>query len=107
VYYLNHLHDHAQQYTHNEHPSPLDVRECHHIAKSVARWTWNHFDIEASDQRFSELQSRRGKQGGRPAMEDKQASARLMRAQGMGVRAIARELDVNPSTVSRWVLQKP
>lgn len=103
VYYLNSLHDHAQQYTHNEHPKPLDVRECYHIAKSVARWTWNHFDIEASDKRFSELQSRRGRQGGRPAMEDKQMSARLMRAKGMSLRAIAEELEVSKSVVGNWV----
>lgn len=107
VYYLAHLHDHAQQYTHNEHPNPLDVRECHHIAKSVARWTWNYFDINASDRRFSELQSYRGKQGGRPAMEDKHASARLLRAQGVGIRAIARELGVNHQSVSNWVSKKP
>jgi hypothetical protein len=103
VYYLNSLHDHAQQYTHNEHPSPLDHRECHHIAKSVARWTWNHFDVEASDKRFSELQSARGKRGGRPAMEDKQTSARLMRAKGMTQVAIAAELEVNQSSVARWL----
>jgi DNA-binding NarL/FixJ family response regulator len=103
VYYLNSLHDHAQQYTHNEHPKPLDVRECHHIAKSVARWTWNHFDIEASDQRFRELQSRRGKMGGRPAMEDKQSSARLMRTQGMTQKEIAQELKVHVNSVARWL----
>lgn len=102
VYYLNHLHDLAQQYTHNEHPTPLDLKECHHIAKSVARWTWNHFDIEASDKRFSELQSRRGKMGGRPAMKDKRISARLMRAKGMSVRAIAAELGVSKSVVGNW-----
>lgn len=108
--YMNSLHDHAQQYTHNEHPTPLDRRECHHIAKSVARWTWNHFDIEASDKRFSELQSRRGKRGGRPAMEDKQMSARLMKAKGMSQRAIAQKLGVDKMTVNRWFkecMQKP
>jgi len=103
VYWLKHLHDHALQFTHNEHPQPLDRKECHHIAKSVARWTWNKFDIEASDRRFSELQSRRGKMGGRPAMEDKQASARLMRAQGMTQKAIAQELKVHVNSVARWL----
>jgi hypothetical protein len=28
----------------------------------VAKWTWQRFDIEASDARFSKLQSFRGKQ---------------------------------------------
>lgn len=110
VRYMNHLHDHAQQYTHNEHPTPLGVRECHHIAKSVARWTWSHFDIEASNKRFSELQSRRGKMGGRPAMEDKKMSARLMRSKGMSLRAIAEELEVSKSVIGNWasdVSRKP
>jgi len=106
VYYLNHLHDLAQQYTHNEHPSPLDVQECHHIAKSVARWTWSHFDIEASDKRFSQLQARRGSEGGKKASaayEDKRASARLMLDQGMNKAAIARELGVHRNTVNNWL----
>jgi hypothetical protein len=106
VYYLNSLHDHAQQYTHNEHPKPLDVRECHHIAKSVARWTWNHFDIEASDKRFRELQSRRGSVGGKKASaayEDKRVSARLMWTQGMTQKTIAQELGVTDRSVRNWL----
>src|SRR5690554_5777732 len=106
VYYLNHLHDLAQQYTHNEHPQPLDVKECYHIAKSVARWTWTHFDIEASDKRFSELQARRGSLGGTKrsaAYEDKRASARLMRASGMSQKAIAEELGVTDRSVRNWL----
>jgi DNA-binding CsgD family transcriptional regulator len=103
VYYQAHLHDLAQQFTHNEHPSPLDRRECYHIARSVAKWTWTHFDIESSDRRFSELQSYRGKMGGRPAMEDKQASARLLRAQGMTQKAIAQELGVGERSVRSWL----
>lgn len=106
VYYLNHLHDLAQQYTHNEHPSPLDAQECYHIAKSVARWTWTHFDIEASDKRFSERQARRGSKGGQKASaayEDKRASARLMRASGMSQKAIAEELGVTDRSVRNWL----
>ncbi len=41
---------------------PMDSREIYQIAKSVAKWTWQRFDIEASDARFSKLQSFRGKQ---------------------------------------------
>jgi hypothetical protein len=102
VYYLNHLHDLAIQYTHNEHPQPLDRKECHHISKSVARWTWNKFDIEASNQKFSALQSWRGRQGGRPPMEDKQFSARLMRAQGVSYSLIAREVGASRRAVIGW-----
>jgi len=106
VYYLNHLHDLSQQYTHNEHPNPLDTRECYHIAKSIARWTWHHFDIEASDKRFSALQARRGSEGGRKASaayEEKRVSARLMKAQGMSQKAIAEELGVHRNSVRNWL----
>lgn len=42
--------------------TPLSPGEVKSIAKSVARWTWREF----SDQRFSAIQSARGKRGGRP-----------------------------------------
>jgi len=85
---------------------PLDPREVWWIAKSVAKWTWRRFDIEASDKRFRELQAERGRRSGKAraaASEDKRASARLMAAQGMSTRAIAAELDVDQSTVVRWL----
>jgi len=85
---------------------PMDGREVWHIAKSIAKWTWRFFDIEASDAKFSALQSYRGKR----AMikrwgnsENKQASARVMREKGYSIRDIALELDVGKSTVARWV----
>ena len=37
--------------------TPLAGNEVWHIAKSVSKWTWNRFDLEASDARFSKLQS--------------------------------------------------
>jgi len=42
---------------------PMDSRECFHIAKSVAKWVWTKFDVEASDARFSKLQAVRGTKG--------------------------------------------
>lgn len=86
--------------------NPMDGREVWHIAKSVAKWTWQRFDIEASDQRFKALQSHRGSLGMHSRWgdnEDKQASARLMAASGRSLREIAAELDVNHVTVSRWL----
>jgi DNA-directed RNA polymerase specialized sigma24 family protein len=87
---------------------PLDGREVWHIVKSVSKWVWRRFDIEASDARFSALQAARGRLGGLAkgaANEDKRASARLMRAQGYSSRAIAQVLGVNQSTVIRWLAQ--
>jgi hypothetical protein len=86
--------------------TPLDGREVWHIAKSVAKWTWRRFDIEASDARFSALQAHRGQLGGRAkgiANEDKRASARLMAAQGMTTKSIASGLGVGLATVYRWL----
>jgi len=41
---------------------PLQGNEVWHIAKSVSKWVWRKFDIEASDARFSRLQAYRAKQ---------------------------------------------
>jgi hypothetical protein len=86
-------------------PSPLMGNEVWHIAKSVARWVWNKFDLEASDAKFSKLQAFRGAKGGvakGAANEDKRASARLMRASGLTFRAICDELDVSIGAVHNW-----
>lgn len=85
---------------------PLQGNEVWHIAKSVSKWTWRTFDLEASDKRFSELQAHRGRMGGLAkgrANEDKQASARLMAATGLSLRAIAAELGVSKSVVGNWL----
>jgi hypothetical protein len=55
--------------------TPLHFSEVKAIAKSVAKWLWTKFDIEASDKRFSKLQAARAKLGkgiSRPKI-DKQA----------------------------------
>lgn len=85
---------------------PLGGREVWHIAKSVALWTWRKFDLEASDRRFQELQAYRSGAAHRARWgdsESKRATARLMAASGHSSRQIASQLDVNQSTVSRWL----
>lgn len=85
---------------------PLQGNEVWQIAKSVSKWTWRRFDLDASDARFSKLQAHRSKQANLARWgdnEDKQASARLMAAAGRSVREIAAELDIGKSTVARWV----
>ena len=101
VLWQSHLNNRALE-RNGDFTHPLQGNEVWHIAKSVSKWTWNRFDLEASDKRFSELQSFRVKQrwGNN---EDKQASARLMAATGLSTRAIAGELGVNQSTVARWL----
>lgn len=90
-------------------PRPLDGREVWHVARSVAKWTYQHFDIEASDARFSKTQAHRGSLGGkasgvvrRASNEDLRADARLMRAKGMKLKEIAEQLGVPLPTVGRW-----
>ena len=94
--------------------NPMDGREVWHIAKSVSKWTWRQFDIDASDARFSALQAHRGRKGGvasglsrAAANEDKRASARLMKQAGYSVRAIAEALSVSVGSVSAWCSAKP
>ncbi len=110
THWLAHLYARAMDYTHNEHPVPLDHQEVHWIAKSVAHWVWTRFDAEASDARFSRRQAARGVRSGearRAASQDKQVQARLMRAGGMSIRQIAADLGVGKSTVARWVSHEP
>ncbi len=89
---------------------PMDGREVWHIAKSVAKWVWNRFDLDASDAKFSLLQAHRGRKGGVASGQARQLSsegdraiARIMAAQGSTVREIGTALGVGKSTVARWI----
>jgi Replicase family/Primase C terminal 1 (PriCT-1)/Homeodomain-like domain len=86
--------------------TPLLGKEVWHIARSVARWTYNRFDVAASDARFKSLQAHRGRLSGEArlgANENQRASARLMKAAGRSYSEIALELDVSRRTVIRWL----
>ena len=105
VLWQTHLNNRALE-RNSDFTHPLQGNEVWHIAKSVSKWTWRTFDLEASDKRFSELQAHRGRMGGLAkgrANEDKQASARLMAATGMSQRAIAAELGVSVGSVNAWI----
>ncbi|MBX9816998.1 MAG: replication initiation protein [Burkholderiaceae bacterium] len=91
-------------------PRPMDGKEVWHVARSVAKWTYKHFDIEASDARFSKTQAYRGSLGGkasgvmrRASSEGQRADARIMAAAGMTQLAIAQELGVTDRTVRNWL----
>lgn len=45
----------------NTFATPLEFNEVKATAKSVAKWTWERFDVAASDARFSEKQAHRGR----------------------------------------------
>lgn len=96
------LHEMAQQHTHDNHPAPLDHRECHHIAKSVGTWTWHKFTEEG----LSAVQAARGRKGGQAkgaAYEEKRTSAQRMRAQGMTQKEIAQQIGATERSVRNWL----
>lgn len=103
VYWQQHLYSAALDYTNLEHPQPLDHRECWHTAKSVAKWVWNRFDLEASDRRFSALQSARGARKGRGQREQLKPQAIELAGQGYSQRQIADRLGVARPTVQGWL----
>ena len=99
VAWLTHLYHRGLDYTANEHPTPLDHREVHHTAKSVARWVWRTFSAE----RFSELQAHRGRLSGerrRAATSERDARILELHAVGWSLRAIAREIGLGKSAVA-------
>lgn len=63
VLWQSHLNSRALE-RNGDFTQPLQGNEVWHIAKSVSKWTWRTFDLEASDKRFSELQAHRGRMGG-------------------------------------------
>ena len=92
----------------------LDPKEVWHIAQSVTKWVWKTDPLaEAAFLARQAIKGRKGGlAGGKKGMltrwgnnEDKRSSARLMAAAGTSTRSIAAELEIDQSTVVRW-LQK-
>ena len=105
VQWQNHLNCKALE-RNGDFKHPLDGREVWQIAKSVAKWTWQKFDLAASDAKFSALQSHRVQQRWGDN-ENKRASARLMAVQGVKQGKIAESLGVSRRTVIRWLSNEP
>lgn len=81
---------------------PMEYAEYKHIAKSIAKWTHAKF----SKQGFSDWQAAQGKKGGIAKGKknaDKRIQAYHMRSNGLTQQAIADALQVNQSTVGRWL----
>lgn len=89
--------------------TPMLFSEVKAIGRSVAKWTWNRFGTGEHHAKFIERQQQKGIKSGQArlaASEDKRTSARLMSAAGRTQQDIAAELDVNQSTVARWLAAK-
>lgn len=95
----------------NDFATVLNENECKNIAKSVANWTWNNFDVAASDARYSKLQAYRSSLGAvagqlaslsaRAAKADARAvEVKALKATGLTQVAIAKALKLSPARVS-------
>ena len=84
---------------HRDIGNPLDVRECRAIARSISKWTWQHF----TPSQFREIQASRGAKKGASKREQLLPTAQAMAAEGKGQKEIAEALGVNQATVSRWL----
>lgn len=98
------------QKVNDEFADSLDWKEIKGIAKSISRWTWRKYTKQWSDEKFSEIQAKRGRVGGLKSgttrtlkTEEKRLQARSMRSEGQTMQQISDVLGVNKSTVSRWL----
>jgi hypothetical protein len=82
---------------------PMPYAEYKHIAKSIARWTYDRF----SKQGFAQWQSNNGKRSGKARLKlsaEKRIQAIEMSANGHNQQDIADALEVHQTTVGRWLL---
>ena len=90
----------------NTFPEPLLLNEVTNTARSVADWVWKNYTKRWSDEEFSKIQAERGRLGGLKrgaANAEKRAKAHELRATGYTQQEIAGTLEVNQSTVARWL----
>jgi hypothetical protein len=90
-------------------PTPLNRSEIKSISKSISNWTWKNYTARWSDEKFSEIQAKRGQAGGLKSgaarlltNQEKRAKA-LSMASTMTQRAIAEALGVSVGSVNSWL----
>ena len=84
---------------HRDIGNPLDLRECRAIARSISKWTWQHF----TPSQFREIQSTRGAKKGAGKREQLLPTAQSMAAEGKSLREISEALGVSFKTVGNWL----
>lgn len=85
--------------SHTDIGNPLDVRECRAIARSISKWTLQHF----TRAKFREIQSVRGAKKGASKREQLLPTAQAMAADGKSLREIGEALGVSHMTVNNWL----
>ena len=84
---------------HRDIGNPLDQKECRTIAKSISRWTWQHF----TPRQFREVQARRGRRKGSVKRDQLLPVLLDLAQQGRTQQEIAKALGVTQGTVSNWL----
>lgn len=83
--------------------NPLVYAEVKHVARSVSKYCVKNFSAQA----FSEIQSKRGKRGGRPTINEQTINeVYRLHAEGYSLRETAREMGIGLSTVRRYLQNK-
>lgn len=98
--------EHAHSY--NVFPVPLQSKEVDQIAKSVAKWVWQHFSPTARRELIErthtpELQAKRGAKKGEAKRQELMDKAMLLTLAGYSTREIGLELGVSNKTVGNWI----
>ena len=88
VHFQADLHRKAMDYTGQEHRTPLDHRECHHLARSVAQWTWGRFTPKTWAARQAAL-GRRSGASRRDANAERDAEIARLARDGLSQRKLA------------------
>ena len=89
----------AQARARNTFTSPLPVSEVRAIARSVAKWVWQHF----TPAEFREKQGARGRRKGEAVRVAMLPVVHQLRAEGLSLRAVAAEVGVSYRTVLNWL----
>ena len=84
---------------HRDIGNPMEAGECRAIARSISKWTWQHF----TPSQFRQIQAVRGSKKGASKREQLLPTAQLMAREGKSQRQIAEALGVGQKTISRWL----
>ena len=81
---------------------PMYDSECRALARSIAKWTFSRF----SEEKFSEIQSKRGSLKGAKLRQALLPQIVSMTEQGMTQRDISAHTGVSQRTISNWLKRK-